>query len=93
VGRTVTVNLLDGRVVNGGYMNSQLDEKFNIHPGDVCIIQPVNTKKKKHRDRQCIVTGKSRGHLVQVKFTDDNKHGYLDDVTDLVPVSHASTDK
>lgn len=83
-GRNVTVHLLDGVIVRAGYRHSGLNENFTIHLGDVCVIRPVNSKKKKHRDRECVVTGKSRGSLIQVKFTDNDKYGYLEDVTDLV---------
>lgn len=83
-GRIVTVHLLNGGIIKGGYRRFDLDEKFDIHPGETCIIQPLNPNKKKHRDRKCIVTGKSRRDLIQVKFVDTNRLGYVD-VSDLVP--------
>ena len=89
-GRTVTVHLLDEKTIWGGYRREDLDERFNIHPGEECIIKPVNVNKKKHRDRRCIVTGKSRRDLVQVKFIDTKKLGYID-VQDLVPCSYKSS--
>jgi hypothetical protein len=84
VGRNVTVNLLNGGYISGGYAHSGLDEKFIINPGDVCFVKPVNINKKKHRDRQCVVTGKSRNNLIHVKFTDSDGYGYVE-VSDLVP--------
>jgi archaellum component FlaF (FlaF/FlaG flagellin family) len=88
VGRSVTVNLS-----NGSYVSTFGSvEKFVINPGDTCVIKPVNPNKKKHRDRQCIVTGKAKECSIQVRFLDTGRHGYVDP-EDLVPVSHASTDK
>lgn len=85
MGRSVTVNLLDGSYICGSYSRSGLDEKFIVNPGDTCSIKPVNIKKKKHRDRQCVVTGKSRNTLIQVKFIDASTYGYVE-ASDLVPV-------
>lgn len=86
MGRSVTVNLLNGGYVSAGYMRSGLDEKFIINPGDTCVVKPVNVNKKKHRNRQCIVTGKARETSIQVKFLDTGRHGYVEP-DDLVPIT------
>lgn len=83
-GRTVTVHLLNGGTVASRYWKPNWDETFNIHPNTVCFIRSLNVKKKKHKDRKCIVTGKARAGLVQVKFVDDGRYGYVN-AADLVP--------
>lgn len=91
-GRNVTVYLSNGTIVCGGYARRGIDENFIIFPNDNCTIEPVNSKKKKHRGRKCTVTGKSNKHgAIQVKFEDTNSYGYVDPA-DLVPEKRTTSE-
>lgn len=89
-GRTVTVYLLNSGTIASRYWKLGWDETFDIHPNTVCFIRSLNVNKKKHRDRKCIVTGKAKDGLVQIKFADDNRYGYVN-AADLVPEDSLQT--
>lgn len=84
MGRHVTVTFLDGSVISGGYRSLTAKGEYSFSPGDRVKVFPVNTRKKKHRDRIGILTERiSKNGNVYINF-DDGGYGAVD-VVDLIP--------
>ena len=49
-GRHVKVYLYDENIVSGGRKGTA-SEHYKFYPKDLCIVEPVNPNKKKHRGR------------------------------------------
>ena len=83
-GRAVKVHLYDKKSVSGGYGVSN-DTTYKFYPKDLCIVEPVNSQKKKHRGRARQLTGKMNASgKVGIRFLDTWTIGYVEPV-DLVP--------
>ena len=83
-GRQVRVYLDNEGFIEGGYMGDN-GKFYKFYPGDLCVVEPVNPSKKKHRGRTGHLIGKVnvRGK-VGIRFVDTGRVGYVD-VVDLVP--------
>lgn len=71
--------------------NKGFEVRTVLEIGKTYVVQPDNKNKKKHRDRQCVITGfrsDDLGHAFQaaVKFTDTQRAGRVDieDLKDIV---------
>jgi hypothetical protein len=73
------------------YINEEKHQAVKIELGKEYMIQPLNSLKKKHRGRRCIVIGFIQNEAgvpidARVKFMDTNRTGRVS-VRDLVDVS------
>ncbi len=83
-GRHVTVYLYDESLVSGGRKGTA-SEHYKFYPKDLCIVEPVNPLKKKHRGRAGQLTGKmNTSGKIGIRFLDTWTIGYVD-AMDLVP--------
>ncbi len=87
MGRYVTIEFSDGTQIGGGWRGKcDFPGTFVFKPGDKCVVQPPNSKKKKHRGRECrLLDAYSEQGSVRVLFLDTDTRGTVN-VGDLVPV-------
>jgi hypothetical protein len=87
--RTVTIYLPDGEIGGSTRLGATTKERYTFRPGDICIVDPPNKKKLKHRGRLCRLTETCNKYAkVRVNFIDEiGGYGYVDAV-DLIPGSY-----
>lgn len=82
--KQVKVYLYDDKSISGGYIGGN-GKSYKFYPKDLCIVEPVNSQKKKHRGRAGQLTGKMNASgKVGIRFLDTWTIGYVEPV-DLVP--------
>lgn len=88
--RTVTILFPDGRTIMSGSSYSTCTGIYQFLPGDICLVDPPNKQKLKHRGRLCKLTATyNKNSKVRVNFIDDTGgFGYVD-IGDLVPNPHS----
>ncbi len=83
-GRHVKVHLYDESTVSAGRKNTA-SERYKFYPKDLCIVEPDNPLKKKHRGRAGQLTGKMNASgKIGIRFLDTWTIGYVD-ARDLIP--------
>ena len=89
-GRKVSVKFSDGTAHTGFWgAKCEFPGDYVLNPGDVCMVIPCNSQKKKHRNRKCELLDSYTSYKVKVLFLDTNTKGSVE-VSDLVPYQVAN---
>jgi len=87
-GRNVSIKFSDGTHLGGGWSGKcDFPGDFIVKPGDECLVQPPNSKNKKHRGRVCRLLDSYTKHgTVRVLFLDTGTRGTVE-IGHLIPAS------